>query len=42
VFLFSFGIDVAKERDHPSIGRFIKGGNHPHDELGQNLAINQR
>ncbi len=34
--------DVAKEGNHPSIGRFTKGENHPHDELGQNLAINQR
>jgi hypothetical protein len=39
---FFFGtnfFDVAKDGDHPSIGRFIKGENHPHDELGQNLAI---
>jgi hypothetical protein len=34
--------DVAKEGNHPSIERFTKGENHPHDELGQNLAINQR
>jgi hypothetical protein len=41
MFLLFFGngfFDVAKEGDHhPSIGRFIKGENHPYDddELGQ-------
>ncbi len=36
VFFGNEFFDVAKEGDHPSIGRFIKGENHPYDdELGQ-------
>jgi hypothetical protein len=41
-FFWNEFFDVAKEGDHPSIGSFIKGENHPYDdELGQIWLFNQ-